>query len=184
MVMATQNPVEQEGTYPLPEAQMDRFLMHVLITYPPPDDEIDVIRLVRREEAATHAAAGKSDKRPVIEQEAVFAARREIAELHIAAAMEQYIADLVYATRTPEVHSQDLRRWIEIGVSPRASLALDKCGRTHAWLNGRDYVDPQDIQAIVHDVFRHRLTLSYEAQGEGVSADKVIEEIVARVALT
>ncbi|MCG8594102.1 MAG: MoxR family ATPase, partial [Kiloniellales bacterium] len=184
MVMATQNPVEQEGTYPLPEAQMDRFLMHVMITYPPVEDEVKVIRLVRGEESAAVRPKTKSEKPPVIPQQAVFEARREISELHIAEAIEQYIADLVYATRTPDVHGEDLYRWIEIGVSPRASLALDKCGRTHAWLNGRDYVDPQDVQAVVHDVFRHRLTLSYEAQGEGVSPDKVTDEIVARVALT
>jgi len=98
--------------------------------------------------------------------------------------MERYMADLVYATRTPGVYSEDLARWIEIGASPRASLALDKCGRTHAWLAGRDYVDPQDVRAIVHDVLRHRLTLSYEAQGEGVTPDRVVDEIVTQVALT
>ncbi len=103
---------------------------------------------------------------------------------HVADAMERYMADLVYATRTPGVYSEDLARWIEIGASPRASLALDKCGRTHAWLSGRDYVDPQDVRAIVHDVLRHRLTLSYEAQGEGVTPDRVIDEIVSQVALT
>lgn len=184
MVMATQNPVEQEGTYPLPEAQMDRFLMHVMITYPPVEDEVKVIQLVRGEETAATAPSSASEPSPVIPQEAVFQARREIAAIHVADAMERYMADLVYATRTPELYSEDLARWIEIGASPRASLALDKCGRTHAWLSGRDYVDPQDVRAIVHDVLRHRLNLSYEAQGEGVTPDKVVDEIVTQVALT
>lgn len=190
MVMATQNPVEQEGTYPLPEAQMDRFLMHVLITYPPVEDEVKVIRLVRGEESASQLP--KEDSKPAenhgsetpITQETVFEARREIAAIHVSEAMERYMADLVYATRTPDVYSDDLARWIEIGGSPRASLALDKCGRTHAWLKGRDYVDPQDVQAIAHDVFRHRLSLSFEAQGEGISPDRVTDEIIKLVALT
>lgn len=184
MVMATQNPVEQEGTYPLPEAQMDRFLMHIIITYPSVEDEVKVIQLVRGEERATTAPKTLREAPPVIPQEAVFEARREIVAIHVADAMERYMADLVYATRTPGVCSEDLARWIEIGASPRASLALDKCGRTHAWLTGRDYVDPQDVRAIVHDVLRHRLTLSYEAQGEGVTPDKVVDEIVSLVALT
>ena len=183
MVMATQNPVEQEGTYPLPEAQMDRFLMHVMIGYPSVEDEVKVIQLVRGEEGAAAAPRPKAEKPPVIAQEIIFEARREIATLHVAEAMERYMADLVYATRTPEVYSADLARWIEIGASPRASLALDKCGRAHAWLKGRDYVDPQDLKAIVHNVLRHRLTLSYEAQGEGVTPDRVIDEVVAQVAV-
>jgi MoxR-like ATPase len=187
MVMATQNPIEQEGTYPLPEAQMDRFLMHVLITYPPVEDEVEVIKLVRGEEIAANAAAddggAKPEPRAAIPQEAVFAARREIGAIHVAEAMERYMADLVNATRIPAEFGDDLKRWIEIGASPRASLALDKCGRTHAWLAGRDYVDPEDVRAIAAEVFRHRLKLTYEAQGEGVTPDRVIEEIVKQVAL-
>jgi MoxR-like ATPase len=190
MVMATQNPVEQEGTYPLPEAQMDRFLMHVLITYPPVEDEVKVIRLVRGEESASQLpkdetkSNDKAEPEAPIPQDTVFEARREIAAIHVSDAMERYMADLVYATRTPEVYSEDLARWIEIGGSPRASLALDKCGRTHAWLKGRDYVDPQDVQAVAHDVLRHRLALSFEAQGEGVSPDRVTDEIIKLIALT
>ncbi len=184
MVMATQNPVEQEGTYPLPEAQMDRFLMHVIITYPSVEDEVKVIRLVRGEETAAATLKAADEPPPGIPQDTIFEARQEIASIHSADVMERYMADLVYATRTPAVYSKDLARWIEIGASPRASLALDKCGRVHAWLSGRDYVDPQDIRAIVHDVLRHRLTLSYEAQGEGVTPDKVVDEIVTQVALT
>ena len=185
MVMATQNPIEQEGTYRLPEAQMDRFLMHVMISYPPVEDEVLVIRLVRDEETSPDSpGAPKPDQPAVVPQQAVFEARREIAEIHVAEAMERYMADLVYATRTPENYSEDLARWIEIGASPRASIALDKCGRVHAWLNGRDYVDPQDVQAIAPDVLRHRLTLSFEAQGEGITPDTVISNLVQQVALT
>ena len=185
IVMATQNPIEQEGTYPLPEAQMDRFLMHVNITYPPVEDEVKVIQLVRREEIAaiSREGASKKEKPATIPQDAVFAARDEIGQIHVSDAMERYMADLVYATRTPEVLSDELAAWIDVGASPRASLALDKCGRAHAWLKGRDYVDPQDIRAVVHDVFRHRLTLSFEAQGDGVNAGRVTDEIVKLVAL-
>jgi MoxR-like ATPase len=185
MVMATQNPVEQEGTYPLPEAQMDRFLMHVNIDYPPVEDEVLIIELVRREETAASAPPDDAPRPQAerITQDAVFAARREIAKVHVSDAMQRYMADLVYATRTPEKYSEDLARWIDVGGSPRASLALDKCGRTHAWLQRRDFVDPEDIRAIVHDCMRHRLMLSYEAQGEGVTADRVIDAVVEHVAL-
>ncbi|MEX0338692.1 MAG: AAA family ATPase [Arenibacterium sp.] len=183
IVVATQNPIEQEGTYPLPEAQMDRFLMHVSITYPPVDDEVKVIQLVRGEETSAQKPKANKEKPPQIPQEAVFEARREIGEVHVSDAMERYMADLVYATRMPGALSDDLARWIEIGASPRASLALDKCGRAHAWLNERDYVDPIDVRAIAHDVFRHRVSLSYEAQGDGIDANAVIDEMLKRVAL-
>ena len=195
MVLATQNPIEQEGTYPLPEAQMDRFLMHVLIHYPSVEEEVDVIRLVRREEVANAMRAAQSMDDSVqdsetppsqavrISQASVFAARQEIAHLHVSEPVERYMADLIEATRTPAVLSEDLGRWIELGASPRASLALDRCGRTHAWLAGRDYLDPEDVQAIAHDVLRHRIGLSFEAQGDGISADDAIEELIRQVAL-
>jgi len=185
MVMATQNPVEQEGTYPLPEAQMDRFLMHVNIEYTPVEDEVRIVELVRAEENAAHRDdSQKPDEAPQrIPQQAVFDARREIGQVQVSDAIGRYMADLVYATRTPEKYSEDLARWIDVGGSPRASLALDKCSRTHAWLSGRDFVDPEDVRAIVHDCLRHRLMLSYEAQGEGVRADDVVDAIVEQVAL-
>ena len=184
IVMATQNPIEQEGTYPLPEAQMDRFLMHVRVDYPPVEDEVKVIQLVRAEEAAANVPEpGKSATPARIPQQAVFDARHEISEIHVSDAMERYMADLVYGTRTPAALSEDLARWIEIGSSPRASLGLDKCARAHAWLSERDYVDPADVRAIAHDVLRHRLTLTYEAQGEGVTADAVIGKLIELVAL-
>lgn len=191
LVMATQNPVEQEGTYPLPEAQMDRFLMHVLISYPPVEDEVKVIQLVRGEEQAAQQTGTdntentKNNQKPQvrISQQAVFDARREIAHIHVADAIERYIADLIYATRTPQQYSDQLASWLELGASPRASLALDKTSRAHAWLHGRDYVDPQDVRAVCHDVLRHRLALSFEAQGSGISPDAVVDEIVQQVAL-
>ncbi|WP_193140667.1 MoxR family ATPase [Meridianimarinicoccus sp. MJW13] len=182
IVMATQNPIEQEGTYPLPEAQMDRFLMHVQVLYPPVEDEVEVIRLVRGEEQA--ASSGDATTPPdAIPQQAVFDARAEIGRIHVSDAMDRYMADLVQASRTPAALSEDLARWIEIGASPRGSLALDKCARAHAWLKQRDYVDPADVRAIVHDVFRHRIALSFEAQGEGKTTDDVVDEIVSLVAL-
>ncbi|MEQ8262802.1 AAA family ATPase [Pseudohaliea sp.] len=195
MVMATQNPVEQEGTYPLPEAQLDRFLMHVNIGYPPVEDEVAIVDLVRREEAeaqrASDAAAategraadGAADPAGRIPQQAVFDARREIAAIRVPDAIKRYVADLVYATRTPARFSEDLAKWIDVGGSPRASIALDRCSRVHAWLQARDYVDPEDVRAVVHDCLRHRLGLSYAAEGEGVLADQVIDEVIARVAL-
>ena len=189
MVMATQNPVEQEGTYPLPEAQMDRFLMHVNIEYPPVEDEVLVVDIVRREEQAAAKASGGDSGADTgeaagrIPQQAVFDARRVIADVQVADAIKRYIADLVYATRTPAKYSEDLDRWIDVGGSPRASIALDKCSRTHAFLNGRDFVDPEDVRAVVHDCLRHRLMLSYEAQGDGVTTDDVISAVVEKVAL-
>ena len=179
MVLATQNPIEQEGTYPLPEAQMDRFLMHVRIDYPSDGDEAKVLRLVRGEQAQSH-----SEERPSpIPQQAIFAARREIDAVTSVAAIEGYIVALVAATRRPTDFGGKLKDWITIGASPRGSLALDRCSRTHAWLHGRDHVLPTDVQAVVHDCLRHRVSLSYEASAEGIAKDKVIDEIVARVAV-
>lgn len=179
MVMATQNPIEQEGTYPLPEAQMDRFLMHVLIDYPPVEDEVEVIRLVRRETAG----GGGGEAPAVIPQSSLFAARDEIAAIHVSDAMDRYMADIVQATRTPAALDADLARWIALGASPRGSLALDKCGRTHAWLAGRDYLDPLDVQAIAPDVLRHRLAPSFEAEGEGIVPDQITEKLLSLVAM-
>ncbi|MBN9085290.1 MAG: MoxR family ATPase [Reyranella sp.] len=179
MVLATQNPIEQEGTYPLPEAQMDRFLMHIRIDYPSDGDEAKVLRLVRGEQAQDH----KDELPPAIPQQAVFAARREIDAVTSVEAIEVYIVALIAATRRPADFGGKLEDWITIGASPRGSLALDRCSRVHAWLHGRDHVLPTDVQAIAHDCLRHRLTLSYEASAEGVSKDKVIDEIVARVAV-
>jgi MoxR-like ATPase len=187
MVLATQNPVEQEGTYPLPEAQMDRFLMHVQIEYPEREDEVEIVRLVRRETAAAGSRETGSDGAPAatpISQEVVFAARREIDTVHVADAVDRYIVDLIDATRYPEKYSEEARRWIHVGASPRGGLALDKASRAVAWLDGRDHVTPDDVRAIVHDCLRHRLMLSYEAGAEGVTADTVIADLVGLVAVS
>jgi len=182
MVMATQNPIEQEGTYPLPEAQMDRFLMHVAIDYPDEDCEIRVIRVVRGEEGGK-AGPEKERGKTSVAQEHIFEARSQIYGIHVSEAIEKYIMDLITATRRPERYGEDLRKWIHVGASPRGAIGLDKCSRAHAWLRGRDYVTPDDVRAIVHDVLRHRVLLSYEAHAEGVSSDQVIKEIVTRVAV-
>ena len=179
MVLATQNPIEQEGTYPLPEAQMDRFLMHVRIDYPSDENEAKVLRLVRGEQAQDH----KVEPPPQIPQAAIFAARREIDAVSSVEAIEAYIVALIAATRRPADFGSNLKDWIVIGASPRGSLALDRCSRTHAWLHGRDHVLPTDVQAVAHDCLRHRVSLSYEASAEGVTKDKVIDELVARVAV-
>jgi MoxR-like ATPase len=187
MVMATQNPVEQEGTYPLPEAQMDRFLMHVYIDYPDEAAEGDVIRLVRGEEQARvkrqeTASAPVSQAAP-IPQDVVFDARAEIADVTVSPVIERYMVDLIFATRYPERYRQDLRRWIHVGASPRGALALDRCARALAWLRGRDHVLPDDVRDVAHDCLRHRLSLSFEASAEGVSANDVVAQLLQQVAV-
>jgi MoxR-like ATPase len=178
MVMATQNPVEQEGTYPLPEAQMDRFLMHVMIDYPDDQAELEIMRLNRAEQ---HSA--KKNGEVKLSPKIVFAAREEIAKVTIPEKMEQYIVDIISATRYPEKYSEDLSRWIEFGASPRGSIAIDRASRTHAWMEGKDTVSPDDIRAVVTDCLRHRLILSYEANAEGITPDEVIESLLKLVAV-
>jgi MoxR-like ATPase len=180
MVLATQNPIEQEGTYPLPEAQMDRFLMHVMIDYPDEEAEVLVLRLVRGEETQKEPLGKASDKIP---QQAVFDARAEIHAVHISEAIEQYIVALITATRDPGRYGDDLKRWVQVGASPRGGIALDKCSRAHAWLAQRDHVTPDDVRAVAHDCLRHRLILSYEANADAVTGDHVIAEIVKQVAV-
>ncbi len=179
IVMATQNPIEQEGTYPLPEAQMDRFLLHVYIDYGTEDAEAQVIRLVRSEEGATGAA---STDGPVLQQ-VIFDARKEINQIGVSETIEKYIVDLIFATRYPERYGEQLRSWLRVGASPRGAIGLDKCARVHAWLNGRQQVLPDDVRAVVHSVLRHRLTLSYEANAEGISANDIIDTILEQVAV-
>ena len=178
LVMATQNPIEQEGTYPLPEAQMDRFLIKVDIDYPDDETELSVIRLVRSEEKPS-----TNDKPVKISQQDIFSARAEIQQLHIGENVERYIVALVMATRKPERYDSELKNWISIGSSPRASIALDKASRAYAWLQGKDFVDPDDVRKVVHAVLRHRLILSYEALAEGINSDQVIDEIIKQVAV-
>ena len=217
MVMATQNPIEQEGTYPLPEAQLDRFLMQVLIDYPDARHEAQILRLVRHEaldasrtesgvtqdsqEGSINAARRSSAVTPPIgstTQQAVstdnaldsvftlsdlFNARREVLEVFMADDVEDYIVRLITASRRPMRHDDDLARWLQYGASPRGTLCLDSCARAHAWLDGRDYVSPGDVQAIAHDVLRHRLLLSFEAEADGVSADDVIDTLLRLIAV-
>jgi MoxR-like ATPase len=178
MVMATQNPIEQEGTYPLPEAQMDRFLMHVRIGYPDESSEAQIMRLVRGEQGDANP-----DRPAPIERQAVFDARREIDEVHVSEAAERYMVDLVFATRYAERYSEQIKSWIEVGASPRGTLALDKCSRVHAWLHEQDHVTPDNVRAIVHDALRHRIMLSYEANAAAISSDQVIDEILKVVAV-
>lgn len=178
MVMATQNPVEQEGTYPLPEAQMDRFLMHVMIDYPDDNSELKILRLNRQEQSSSKK---KEDSK--LSPEIIFKAREEIAGVTISENMEKYIVDIISATRYPEKYQEELASWIEYGASPRGSIAIDRSCRTHAWMQGKDYVSPDNIRAVVHDCLRHRLILSYEANAEGISADRVIDEVLKLVAV-
>jgi MoxR-like ATPase len=178
MVLATQNPIEQEGTYPLPEAQMDRFLMKVNIDYPDDETELGVMRLVRGEEQPKSTA-----KQVKVEQQAVFTARDEIHAMHLSENVENYMVALVMATRKPERYEGDLKNWIEVGSSPRASIALDKSSRAYAWMQGKDFVDPDDVRSVAHAVLRHRLILSYEAVADGISTDQVVDEIVKQVAV-
>jgi len=181
MVLATQNPIEQEGTYPLPEAQMDRFLMHIRIDYPSDADEVKVMRLVRSEDAA--ASQGKTSAPEKIPQQAIFDARAQIDRVATKDVVETYMVALIAATRRPSEFGDKLKSWIAIGASPRGSLALDKCSRTYAWLQGRDYVTPEDVQSVVHDCLRHRISLGYEAAADGVSADAVLDEVIRQVAV-
>ena len=178
IVLATQNPIEQEGTYPLPEAQMDRFLMHVRIVYPSDADEVKVLRLVRAEEAGTAEAPP-----PKVAQSVIFDARREIDAVRMIEAVENYIVALVAATRRPAQFGDKLKAWIGIGASPRGSLALDRTSRAFAWLQGRDYVTPEDVQQVAHDCLRHRVSLTYEATADGMRADDVIDELIRQVAV-
>ena len=181
LVMATQNPIEQEGTYPLPEAQLDRFLMHVNIDYPDAGSEQKILHLNRNEARQTYQKI--NTKNILVAQNELFAARDEVLDVHMAENLENYLLQLVLATRKPGAYGNDLENWLEYGASPRASIALDRCSRAHAWLDGRDYVTPDDIQAIAFDVLRHRVILSYEAEAEGITTDRFINELIHRVAV-
>ena len=199
MVMATQNPIEQEGTYPLPEAQLDRFLMQVLVDYPDAKHEAEILRLVRAEalkkttpqsdvQSNTQGNTQGNTDSPTPESERfalhdLFQARREVLEVYMADDIEDYIVRLITATRNPARHDEKLARWIQYGASPRGTLCLDACARAHAWLEGRDYVSPGDVQAIFHDVLRHRILLSFEAEADGTSAEDVLDHMLRLIAV-
>jgi MoxR-like ATPase len=176
LVMATQNPIEQEGTYPLPEAQLDRFLMQVNVSYPNAEAEAAILRLARNE------ASGDVPPLPTeITQDTIFAARKEVLALHMAPAVEQYIVQLIMATREPTAFDTDLAGWLEFGASPRATIALDRCARANAYLQGRDYVSPDDVQAVAMDCLKHRLIVSFEAEASGVTSAQAVERLLSVV---
>jgi MoxR-like ATPase len=178
LVMATQNPIEQEGTYPLPEAQLDRFLLHIRIDYPDAEAERAILALARAE--SRHPPASPSSP---VSQSAIFEARRRVLDLHMAERLEEYIVHLVLATRRPGAYGAEIADWVQYGASPRATITLDRCARAHAWLAGKDYVGPEDVQAVACDALRHRIILNYEAEAEGITTDRVVEELLARVAV-
>lgn len=178
LVMATQNPIEQEGTYPLPEAQLDRFLMQVNVSYPDAEAETRILKLARSE------ASGNTPALPQpLSQDAVFKARQAVLSVHMAEAVEAYIVQLVIATREPGAYDNELSDWLEFGASPRATIALDRCARANAYLHGRDYVSPDDVQAVVTDCLKHRLILSFEAEAAGVTRAQVINRLLETVAV-
>ena len=182
MVLATQNPIEQEGTYPLPEAQMDRFLMKVLIDYPQPENEAQVLRLLRQEERAqsTHTPA---TSRFHLAQEDLFSARQEIGDIHVAESMDRYIVDMINATRYPATYDAQLAAWLNLGASPRGAISLDRAARANAWLEGQSFISPDDVRRVLHPVLRHRLQLSYDAIADGVSTDQVLDRLLDIVAI-
>ena len=176
LVMATQNPIEQEGTYPLPEAQLDRFLMHVRVSYPDAGAERAILQLARSEAGGTH-----SRPESTVSQADIFSARKAVLDIHMAAAVEEYIIQLIVGTREPDRYDSELAGWLEYGASPRATIALDRCARANAWIAGRDYVNPDDVQAVALDCLRHRLIVSFEAEAAGVTSDQIIERLIERI---
>ena len=176
LVMATQNPIEQEGTYPLPEAQLDRFLMHVRVSYPDAAAEQQILRLARNEASGERARPAAT-----VSQADIFAARQAVLNIHMAPAVEEYIVQLIVGTREAGQYDSELAEWLEFGASPRATIALDRCARANAWIAGRDYVSPDDVQAVAHDCLRHRLIVSFEAEAAGISSDQIIERLIERI---
>ena len=177
LVLATQNPIEQEGTYPLPEAQMDRFLLYVKVDYPTSEYEAEILRLVRGEKSETVDEQDTAQ----LPQEVVFEARKQVLAIHVAESAEKYMVDLVMATRNPQLYEGRLQEWIRLGASPRGTLALDAASRAHAWMNGQDFVSPDNIRAVAPACLGHRIHLSYEAEAEGISRPQVIDELLRQV---
>jgi len=179
LVMATQNPIEQEGTYPLPEAQLDRFLLHVNVDFPKPNHEKEILALARQE------ALGQKDNTSIdsspISQSAIFTARQEVLNIYMADHLQDYLLQIILATRQPQAYGDDLAQWLQFGASPRATISLDRCARAKAWLAERDFVSPEDIQELAFDVLRHRIILSYEAEAEGITTDYFIKELILRI---
>lgn len=178
LVMATQNPLEQEGTYPLPEAQLDRFLMHINVDYPDAQSEAAILQLIRSENTHENITAP-----PVVSQQDLMIARQAVSQIHTAESLDNYIVQLTMATRTPASLDKELAQWLEYGVSPRATISLDRCSKAHAFLQGNDFVTPDDIHAVIYDVFRHRLLLSFEAEAQGITKDQVISRLLEKVSI-
>ena len=179
LVLATQNPIEQEGTYPLPEAQMDRFLLYVKVPYPPAENELAILRLVRAEHA------GNQDAPPdPIPQASIFEARKQVHAIHVSEPVETYMVDLVIATREPERYGDELKSWIQDGASPRATIAIDAAARARAWLRGQDFVAPEDVQAVAPACLAHRIHLTYEGEAQGKNGEEVVHEILQRVSVS
>jgi MoxR-like ATPase len=187
MVLATQNPIEQEGTYNLPEAQLDRFLMYIKIGHPDAETERKILKLVRMEQqgAKEQDPAWQEFVQTVgkISVEDVASARKDVLRVHMSSQLEEYMVQLIMATRNPEKYDSTLKRSILFGASPRATIALDKCAKINAWLDGRDFVTPEDVHAVIYEILRHRIILSFEAQAEGVTTDDVITSILKLVPL-
>jgi len=179
LVMATQNPLEQEGTYPLPEAQLDRFMLHLQLDYPDAATELAILHLTDGEQRRPNHHAP-----PHLTQAQLFSARREVLQVRLAPAVEHYLIALIMATRHPRAYDADLGRWLAGGASPRATLALARCARVRAWLAGRDYVTPDDVQCWLYPVLRHRLLLSMDAMAEGIDANLVIARLLQKVVAT
>jgi len=174
LVMATQNPIEQEGTYPLPEAQLDRFLMHVKVGYPDASAEAQILKLTRAEAHKAYQDEASIE----LTQDDLFEARDQVLDIHMSEQLEEYIIQLIVNTRDTARLDKDLDRWLDYGASPRATISLDRCARANAWLAGRDYVTPEDIQNMAYDILRHRLILTYEAEAEGINTDMVIDRLI------
>jgi MoxR-like ATPase len=181
MVMATQNPIEQEGTYPLPEAQLDRFLLHLLVNYPDAAGERAILELNRAEQKRSVSDEELFTSPDVLTQKEILAARLQVLDQHLSEPLNEYIVQIVLATRSPERYGDDLRGVLQYGASPRATIALDRCSRAHAWLAGRDYVTPEDVQGMAHDVLRHRILLGFEAEASGRTPNEIIDTLLARI---
>ena len=181
MVMATQNPIEQEGTYPLPEAQLDRFLLNALVTYPDAAGERAILELNRSEQKRSVTDEELFTSPEVVTQKEVHGARLQVLDQHLSEPLQEYIVQIVLATRSPERYGDDLRGALQYGASPRATIALDRCSRAHAWLAGRDYVTPEDVQGMAHDVLRHRVLLGFEAEAAGRTPNEIIDTLLARI---
>lgn len=179
MVLATQNPIEQEGTYPLPEAQMDRFIMHTIIDYPDDESELGILRLNKQEASNS----SKKEKSQLISQKSIFDARSEISKITVSEELEKYMVSIISATRYPEKFDNDLAELIDYGSSPRGTIALDRCSRVNAWMRGGDYVIPDDIHSVLKDVLRHRIAVSYKGRAEGISSDTIVDKLLEVVAV-